>query len=583
MRVAIYARVSTEKQEKQETVHSQLEALRDYAKKNNSTIYEEYIDGGYSGELLDRPGLDKLRDDAKKKLFDSVLFLSPDRLSRKFIYQGLVEDELKKGGISVVYLNRPDSKDTPEENLLIGMQGLIAEYEKAKILERSRRGKVHKARSNLLVGSIPPYGYKYIKNSNATKNIGHFEIVDSEAKVVRLIFDMLINKRLSIRAIAKELTHKGIRPRKGKQWRTSSLHRILRNETYTGVTYYNKNVSVETKNHKDSNKYRRTKNTSRKLRPKDQWIPITLPDSLRVIDKRTFATAQRQLRKNSELSPRNVRFQYLLKGLIKCGNCNSPLYGTPCHGRLFYRCGNRHRTFPLPIECRVPMVKAEAIENIVWDKFCDAIKNPHIIAEQIIKLKDKVAKGSKIAKEDIESFDIKIRKIGEEVNRLLDAYRENIISKEQLKDQMAKTQAKRTELELERENLVSKQNMKPSPVLLKRTIHDYCRLIEKRLDTLRGDFDAKRYLLSLAIHKIVVEGKTVKIKGVIPINTEGQSFPGNIAYTPLIRYDRRQQQLRGPSSHVPDLSHPKSPLRIRSFLPGLSFGLSSMEPLKHYR
>jgi site-specific DNA recombinase len=118
MRTAIYARVSTEGQEKQETINSQLADLRNYASQNNMVIVEEYVDNGYSGELFDRPALDKLRDDAKNRLFSALLAHSPDRLSRKFIHSGLIQEEFKKWGIIIIFLNRPDAKDTPEDHLL---------------------------------------------------------------------------------------------------------------------------------------------------------------------------------------------------------------------------------------------------------------------------------------------------------------------------------------------------------------------------------------------------------------------------------------------------------------------------------
>ena len=121
MRIAIYGRVSTEGQEKEQTIFSQIAALKEYAQNNNHVICGEYLDEGYSGEMLDRPALDRLRDDAKQKLFEAILVHSPDRLSRKFIYLGLLQEEFKKSGIAIIFLNRPDSKDTPEENLLSGV------------------------------------------------------------------------------------------------------------------------------------------------------------------------------------------------------------------------------------------------------------------------------------------------------------------------------------------------------------------------------------------------------------------------------------------------------------------------------
>jgi len=531
MRIAIYARVSTEKQEKEETVNSQLDVLREFAKKNNHTICEEYVDEGYSGELLDRPALDKLRDDVKKKIIEAVLVHSPDRLSRKFIYLGLLQEELKKCGVNIVFLNRPDSKDTPEDNLLNGVQGLIAEYEKAKILERTRRGKIHKAKSNLLIGNIAPYGYRYITGNKATNTIGKYEINTNEAKVVRLIFSLFVEKRLSIRAIAKELTRKAISPRQGKHWQTSSLHRIIRNETYTGTTYYNKHILSEAKKHTNGNTYRRSIKTSMRLKPKDQWIPITLPDSLHIIDKKTFDLAQRQLKKNSELSPRNVKYQYLLRGLVKCGSCDSPFQGTPCHGKLYYRCSNRNRMFPLPRKCKVSMVKSEDLEGIVWSRFCEAMRNPRFITEQVMKLKEKRMESRYVIAKDIEDIDKEFKNIETEEARLLDAYREQIISMEQLKEQMAKIQEKKKQLEKDKQGLLVKQDSSFAPQNTKKTIVDYCRQIERRLEGLRDDFEGKRYLLSRALNKIILEDKKVRIRGII--STHPQEYPtfGNIDST----------------------------------------------------
>jgi site-specific DNA recombinase len=216
MRTAIYARVSTEGQEKQETINSQLADLREYASQNNMDIVEEYIDNGYSGELFDRPALDKLRDDAKNRLFSALLVHSPDRLSRKFIYNGIIQEEFKRYNISVIFLNRPDAKDTPEDNLLAGVQGVIAEYEKAKILERTRRGKIHKARSGIIMGSVPPYGYKC--------SDGKYLVDPDEAEIVKLIYELFTEKRMKIRTIVRELMDRNIPSRNRKLWRVSTIH-----------------------------------------------------------------------------------------------------------------------------------------------------------------------------------------------------------------------------------------------------------------------------------------------------------------------------------------------------------------------
>ena len=530
MRIAIYGRVSTEGQEKEQTIFSQIAALKEYAQNNNHVICGEYLDEGYSGEMLDRPALDRLRDDAKQKLFEAILVHSPDRLSRKFIYLGLLQEEFKKSGIAIIFLNRPDSKDTPEENLLSGVQGLIAEYEKAKILERTRRGKHHNVKSGRLVTSMGPYGYKYIINDKSRSIPGHYEVIPEEAEIVKLVFKLLIDEEVSLRGIAIELTKRGIPPRKGENWQLSTLSRLLRNETYIGVTYYNKSVSVEPTN--NVNKYRRHKNSGRNIRPKEQWMPINLPDNLRIIDKKTFAAAQKQLKRNAELSPRNVKYSYLLRGLIKCGNCDAPFVGDPSHGFLYYRCANRGRTFPLPQTCRVKTVRAEHIENVVWETFCKAIRNPLLITQQVAKLREKKIKNKASSLNDIESIEKAITITTDEENRLLDAYRGGIVSMEQLKGQMVKIQAKRERLNQEKQGLQVSTEADVSPVKMEKTIVDYCKQISERLASLENDPQGKSYLLHLALNRINLKGKEVRIKGIIPtIPAETLLNSGSIAST----------------------------------------------------
>ncbi|MFH1220690.1 MAG: recombinase family protein, partial [Candidatus Eisenbacteria bacterium] len=379
MKPVTYARVSTEKQEKQETIQSQVVALRTFAGGNGSANCKEYTDDGYTGELLGRPALDRLRDDAKKGLFDTVLVHSPDRLSRSFIHLGILQEELAKAGVKIKYLNRPESKDTPEEKLLENVQGVIAEYEKTKILERTRRGRLHKAQSGFVIGGWAPYGYRYVLGDRNKKEPGHYEVAPEEARVVRLIFRMLVHDGLSVRGIAKELVMRGMSPRQGKCWRHGTVQRIVRNETYIGTTYYGKFASVEPKRFRTGAVYRRTKNSSKRLRPKDQWTAIPLPESLEIVDRKTFELAQKQLKVNAERSQRNVKHDYLLRNLFKCGECGAPMYGMASRGRLAYRCGDRARTFPLKSQCRGGSVTARWVEDAVWEKVCEAVANPELI------------------------------------------------------------------------------------------------------------------------------------------------------------------------------------------------------------
>jgi site-specific DNA recombinase len=516
MRLGLYARVSTEKQERQKTIESQLAGLRSFADDGHHTVVEEYVDDGYSGELLDRPDLDRLRDDVRKGLMDGVAVDCSDRPSRKFAHLCLLKDEFAKCGVKMIYLNRPDRKDTPEDQLLENVEGVIAEYEKAKILERTRRGKLHKAKSGILLGGRAPYGYRYVPGERNKNSVGHYEIVSGEAEIVRLIFRLFVEERMSIRGIAKELTRRGIAPRRGKRWRTSTISRILRNEIYVGITYYNKHARVEPRRNGNHGTYKRTKNTSTRLRPKDQWIRIDLPEDLRIIDRRTFDQAQKQLAVNSRLSARNTKYQYLLRGLAKCGDCDSPLHGVPWRGRLYYRCGNRDRTFPLPKECHASAVRAAILERAVWDKVAEAIRNPQLIMRQISKLKDRHEGSKNIIRRDLDSIDRSLKNTGREESRLLDAYRESIISMDQLRDQMSKIQDKKKRLHEERAALLAKLENGRSQKVDMNDVEQVCKTISARLDTIRDNFEAKRFIMTLLVSRIVVQGMRVRISAVMP-------------------------------------------------------------------
>jgi site-specific DNA recombinase len=539
MNVALYARVSTEKQEKQETVESQLDALREFAREKGYALVNEYVDKGYSGEMLDRPSLDKLRDDAGKKAFESVLVHSPDRLARKYVYQELIKIELKKHGVNIIFLNHPDSGEGPEDNLLEGVQGLIAEYEKAKILERTRRGRLYKARKGLIVTSIAPYGYVYVRKNAEAGREGYYVINEREYRIVELIFDLFVNRRLSKRGIARELTTRGIKPRRGIHWRTSSIDKILRNETYTGLTHYNKHFAVEAS--RKTKAYRRRKNSSLRLRPREQWIPIKLPEELRIIDNEIFYAAQERLRKNSQLLPRESKHRYLLKGLLECGQCGSPYVSSPCHGKLYYRCGNRYRKFPLPRECKAGTVKADKLENLVWQTISEALQNPDIVVEQIKKYHEDLNADSWKLEQEAKKIDDELLKVKDSRDRLLDAYAEGAVNLRELKEQMEKSREKETFLLNDRRKLAEQLSQLISPEEIKRNIQDYCQAVKPHLPTL--SFEEKKQILNVLVNRIILEQDgTVRIKAIIPVKKEEQ----RIVDTSSGCCGLRQQLLRWP-------------------------------------
>jgi site-specific DNA recombinase len=410
------------------------------------------------------------------------------------------------------------------------MEGAIAEYERAKILERTRRGKLHKAQRGAPVGGRAPYGYKYILGDKNKRLDGYYEIVPEEAEVVRRIFRLLTRDRMSVRGIAMELTRRGIPPQRGKHWRTSSIHRILRNATYYNCRIrYNWSMSVEPEDGNNGNRYRRRKNVSRRVRPENDWVWIPLPESLRIIDEKTFQQAQRQLGVNGQQSSRNTKHEYLLSKLLKCGNCDSPLYGSSCHGKLYYVCGNRARTFPLKKECPVGAFKAEPLESAVWAKVCDVVADPELILSQMGKMQANARRGQAAAHSELEKMERAIAAAALEEGRLLDAFREKVISMDQLRDQIGKVNEKKTRLAAEKQSILTRLDGGAPATLGRDDAAEYCKLVQKRLAGLNGDFEAKRRILGLLVDKIVVQGKRVRIKGIIPGRSAEDEAQGSSA------------------------------------------------------
>src|SRR5437588_5292454 len=192
IQAAIYARVSSEQQAAAHTIERQLAVLSERAQHDGVPVPAErrFVDDGYSGATLIRPALDRLRDHVSVGAIDRIYVHSPDRLARNYAYQVLLLDEWQRRGMEVVFLNRPLGK-SPEDDLLLQVQGIVAEYERAKIMERSRRGKKHAAQSGSLnVMSGAPFGYRYVSVREGGGR-ARFEPVADQARIVQQIFSWI--------------------------------------------------------------------------------------------------------------------------------------------------------------------------------------------------------------------------------------------------------------------------------------------------------------------------------------------------------------------------------------------------------
>ena len=331
MNIAIYARVSSAQQAKDGTIHSQLEVLREYAQKESHLIIEECLDDGFSGADLNRPGLDHLRDLAADRIIDAVLVLSPDRIARKQAHQIILLEEFKKRNVQVIFSNQRFG-DSAEDQLMLNIQGAISEYERAKILDRTRRGTKYAVKNGQILGGNTPYGYKFVHKDNQAP--AHWEINSHEAEIVKIIFDWYVVEELKGHTIAKRLHEEGYSPRTGKKWWPSVIYDILKNKTYTGQAEMYKTRSVEPNKHPKVSKYRKRRKSSKAERPKEDRIIIAVE---RIIDQETWEKAQKLRIENARKSPRNnKKNNYLVRGLMVCGLCGSMVSGYVSNKKTYY-------------------------------------------------------------------------------------------------------------------------------------------------------------------------------------------------------------------------------------------------------
>ena len=197
-----------------------------------------FRDDGYSGSRLDRPALDELRDAIRDGAVDIVAVFTPDRLARKYTYQVLLLEEFRRAGCEVVFLHRPISDD-PNDQLLLQIQGAIAEYERAVLAERFRRGKLQKARDGNIISSKVPYGYRYQTRCGAVP--ARLVVDEAEAAMVRHLYAWVLEESLTIRQCMKRLNAGPWVTRAGRKlWSSSVVHHILTDPVYIGTAYANR-------------------------------------------------------------------------------------------------------------------------------------------------------------------------------------------------------------------------------------------------------------------------------------------------------------------------------------------------------
>ena len=423
-KVAIYTRVSTEDQRNNFSLAAQLELLRKYASDNNFQVYKEYVEEGYTGTSDERPSFQDLLQDARNQRFQLILVYKIDRFYRNTKSLLNLNDELEIIGVRIRSATEPIDTSTFMGKFILSLMGSVAQLERDTFLERSKLGRLRRAREGFYSGTNPTrFGYQY---NPETKKL---EIHAQEAEVVKHLFSSYLEPDSSILKVTKKLRSLNYRTKGGKPFRSDTVHDILRDPVYIGRWY--------------ANRYAK----GGKLKPREEWIEVSVPA---IVSEAEFLKAQELLQSRRNYSVRNAKYQYLLQGLVKCGDCGCTVSGTAdkqvisrngkTYGpyfKLYYRCTHFVKNlFGKKIQCNLRYMQAEALENVIWQAIDNILQNPHSI-------KDVLKQEKQVVHDNKHKFEFELTKLGKKLNslhqaeqRILEAYRQDIINIEQLKGQL---------------------------------------------------------------------------------------------------------------------------------------------------
>lgn len=518
MRAAIYARVSTPRQGREQTIGSQLDALKGWARENGYELSPEDIhtDEGYTGSRLDRPGLDALRDGAEDAAFDVIGVLSPDRLARKYAYQVLLLEEFKRHGLEVVFLHHPISED-PNDQLLLQIQGAIAEYERAMIAERFRRGKLQKAREGHYIGAKAPYGYRYVPKRDGVP--GHLVVDEEEAEMVQALFGWLVEERMTIRQITKRLNESSWHPRSGRHpWSPSTVHSILSHPIHAGTTYANRYRYVAPERPR-GRKSRSGENTCRVERPKEEWIPIPAPAT---VDGDTHRRAQEQLKRNAELSFRNnKKYSYLLRCLLTCKNCGLAMHGVTNKSphqstRRYYQCAGKNTiSSAREHKCLQTSAKIEELDAAVWGHVKGLMMDPGRLLEQFENYASHASEGEEKERAEAKALESRLKRLAREEERLIDAYQEEVINLQELKERREKLTERCEALVNQHEQQARLRRQTAQAREVVKDLRAFCKRINSRIE--EATFEERQSILQLLVERVIVGEDTLEIRHVIPL------------------------------------------------------------------
>lgn len=522
---AVYARVSSPQQKVQQTITSQTEAAKELALAQGFEVPDEWVfeDEGFSGATLVRPRLEALRDLVAQGQIPIVFCNSPDRLARKYAYQALLIEELSRAGAEIRFVHGPKA-DTPEDELLLQFQGMISEYEKAQIIERSRRGKIHRARAgsvNVLSGA--PYGYHYIRKQEEAP--ARYEVHEDQAAVVREVFRRYTEDSMSLGALARWLSKEGIPTAKGKtKWDRSTVWGMLKNPAYCGRAAFCKTQS--TGQRPQANRAQRLRGNSaasrpgRRWRDREEWIEIPVPA---IVTDEVFELAERRFSENRRFAKRRTKELSLLQGLVACRRCGYAYYRTSTRTSLrkiyYYRClGSDDYRWENGRVCSNRPIRQDYLDALVWNQITELIANPVLIRQELDRRLEEL-RGNNPMRLRQESLEKELSRIQRSSQRLVDAYQEELLGLEELRNRLQGLRERESLIRKELDALEARWLDQETYLALAENLESFLERLQEAVTS--SSVEDRQKVLRLLVKEVLVDAETVLIRHSIPTGKGG--------------------------------------------------------------
>ena len=564
-RVAYYARVSTAAQVQAETIDQQLERLHAYSQARGWAWQEQHLfrDDGYSGASLARPGLDRLREQVALAAFDRIVITSPDRLARKYVHQALLVEEFAERGCEVALVDQPLSRD-PHDQLVLQIRGAVAEYERALIAERLRRGRQHRFRAGtLLPWTRPPYGYAV--DPDRPRALAGVRVDPANAAIVGQLFARYLEPGQSLAGLAKQLTAARVpAPSGGAHWTIAGLRRVLTNPAYTGTVYAGRSRVYPIGRRRSP-----LAAVGRHLRgsrpaPPEAWILVGHIPA--VVSQEQFDQVQAKLVTNTRFARRNNRVHtYLLRALVSCGQCRLTCRGQTRCRYAYYACAGKDHPALSGREQRCPSrsIPARQLDELVWADLCALLQDPASIAQALAR-----AQAGAWLPQELQARQHNLQRatasLAQQLERLTQAYLEQILGLEEYRRRRHELETRIEALARQARELEAEATRRVDLAQAITHVETFCRRVRDSLAT--ATFEQRRQLLELLIDRVVVTDEHVEIRYVVPTSPGGEQtrfYQLRIAYSRALPRHLRPRVSEGASA-----DHARAGPRGHRRLPG---------------